>query len=796
MRVPHWAIMAGLGSLERREVADLLANFEATTLLNISRDKIADTVDRLKNGSRDKEVASFARRLRDLSDKTVASAASTSTLRLRLWTLVMQSLDLDPKFPLSTRTSAAVCASLANAAATVIAQPLPEHVDAADKSLVGNAFRRMRSITTGGNVADFDFLVNEKAKLIANAIARAAQTGELNADDTVEIEHKVRAYLETLPPEAQDAAVRDAMKRGDNAALLMAVSGTSALAVGVGVNLAGFSAYVLAAQASAFIPFVSGPAAVSTLFMLASPLFSVPAVAGIGYLASRHVNGESASRLAANVVVHLGLRGMSEGADGLASVLDQFRVAPSDGLAEFPIADRHAFQVKVVSVSKAIGGRLPDAPRGFPGEQSADRFAKYFEGAVSASRGDALEISAVGAATTADILFNAASIDPMVVSAADFSRIEDISDIFKFGQFADRIASMTGAAAVGAGNNLRGYVSEQIVAARLAEHGYVVEFPDTSNNPAFDLLVDGNPFQVKCLLGLDGLREHFSKYPDMPVYANGELADAVMASGEAWASKVFYIDGFDHEIADLITRTSLEAGKALGDLHVPYFAMAASTGWNLYRWWRGRMPLSDLPLSVLIDNAVKGGLATVGGISGKTIGLLAFGPAGALVLGSVGGLGALFGAGWTREQVTRLLSSEWLAELDETTERFRVALGAAIRSKIELFEDKRTKLPEGEHPVRNWVESRFSDEIVSLEEASYDLEHSFRNLRQPTKARACLEVMRQAAVHPVAVEAELTGLLKVLASEPSKTKAAGKKASQVWNSLASNMPTKGKSRDA
>ncbi|ANL28665.1 hypothetical protein AMC90_CH02866 [Rhizobium phaseoli] len=793
MHVPPWAIMAGLGALERREVSDLLANFEATTLLNISRDKIADTVNRLKNGSRDKEVASFARRLRALSDKTAASGASTSALRLRLWMLVMQSLDLDPKFPLSTRTSAAVGASLANAAATVIAQPLPEEGDAAGIPLVGSAVRRMRTMATGGNVADFDFLVNEKAKLVADSVAKATQTGELNADDKAEIERRVRTYIETLPPESQDAAARDAMKRGDNAALLMAVSGTSALAVGVGVNLAGFSAYVLAAQASAFIPFVSGPAAVSTLFMLANPLFSVPAVVGIGYLASRHVNGQSASRLAANVIVHLGLRGMSVGADGLASVLDQFRMAPSDDLADLPIADRHAFRTKMVSVSKAIGGRLPDAPRGFPGQQSADGFAKYFQGVVSASRGDVLELSVVGAATTADILFNAASIDPMVVSAADFSRIEDISDIFKFGQFADRIASMTGAAAVGAGNNLRGYVSEQIVAARLAEHGYVVEFPDTSNNPAFDLLVDGNPFQVKCLLGLDGLREHFSKYPDMRVYANGELADAALASGEAWASNVFYIDGFDHEIACLITRTSLEAGEALGDLHVPYFAMAASTGRNLYRWWRGRMQLSDLPLSVLIDNAVKGGLATVGGISGKTIGLLAFGPAGALVLGSVGGLGALFGAGWTREQATRLLSSEWLAELGEATERFRVALEAAIRSKIELLQEKRTKLPEDENPVRKWVDSRFSDEIVSLAEAGYDLEHGFQNLRQPTKARACLEVMRQAAVHPVAVEAELTGLLKVLASEPSKTEAAGKKASQVWNRLAYNLPIKSKS---
>ncbi|NEI50496.1 hypothetical protein GR217_22695 [Rhizobium leguminosarum] len=792
MHVPPWTILAGIGALERREIADLLANFEATTLLNLSRDRVADIASRFHSGGRDPEVTSFTRRLRDLSDRTVASTASTPSLRLRLWVLVMRSLDLDPKFPFSTRASNAICVALANAAASAIAQPLPEESGLSEPSLAGGVIRRMRTMMTRSNIADFEFLVNEKAKLFADTIAKAAKTGELKTDDAAEIERRVRAYVETLPPEAQEAAVRDALKRGDNAALLMAVSGTSALAVGVGVNLAGFSAYILAAQASAFIPFVSGPAAVSTLFMLANPLFSVPAVAGIGYLASRHVNGQSASRLAANVVIHLGLRGLSEGVDGPGDVLDQFRMANSNDLADLSLADRQEYLTKAASVSKTVGGRFSDAPRQFPGTQNAGVFAKYFEGAISASRGDAVEVAAVGTLTMADIVYNAASIDPLVISAADFSRIKDISDIFKFGQFADRIESMSGAAAIGAGNNLRGYVSEQIVASRLVEHGHVVEFPHTSNNPAFDLLVDGTPFQVKCLLGLDGLREHFSKYPDMPVYANGELAEAVLASGEAWASKVFYIDGFDHEVADLITRTSLEAGEALGDLHVPYFAMAACTGRNLYRWWRGRIPLSDLPLSVLIDNSIKGGLATVGGLSGKAIGLLAFGPAGALVLGGVGGIGVLFGAGWTREQTTRLLSSEWLAELDEATERFRLAIGAAIRSKIDLLREKRAKLPDGDHPVRNWIEAKFSDEIVSLGEASYDLDFGIGKLQQPSKARASLELMRQANVHPVAVEAEMTDLLEVLGSEPSKTKAAGKKATQVWNSLASNMPIKRK----
>ncbi|MFQ6238229.1 hypothetical protein [Sinorhizobium meliloti] len=790
MYVPPWTILAGLGALDRRELADLLVNFEATTLWTISRDRFTDLVERFQKGAVDSEVTSFARRLRDVSEKKFSSDVSTSSLRLQLWARIAQSLEIDPKFPLSTRVANAHCAALAHAAAAVISHPLTDDDPEEQGTVFRDVVRRLKSVTKSADIGDFEFLVNEKAKLFAVSLAQAAQAGELQEEDAAAIETRVRDYLETLPPELQDEAIREALKRGDNVALLLAASGTSALAVGLGVNLAGFSAYILAAQASAFIPLVSGPAAVSTLFMLANPLFSVPAVAGLGYLASRHVNGKSASRLAANVIIHLSLRGLSAGKEGLGFALDEFRRATPRDIATLPNAIRDGYLDRVNSITRLSGHPLPAAPREFPSAHERGGFSHLLEGLMSTASGDKAEIAAVATLTIGDIVYNAASIDPLVVGAADFSRAEDIADIFAFGQFADRVGSMSDAAAAGAGNNIRGYVSEQLVAARLVESGHVVEFPATSNNPGFDLLVDGNAFQIKCLSDIEGLRKHFERYPDMPVYANGELAEAVLASGEAWASKVFYIEGFDREIADLVMRTSLEAGEALGDLNVPYFAMAISTARNLQGWWRGRVPLADLPLSVLLDNNVKGGLAAVGGLSGKALGLLAFGPAGALVLGSVGGIGALVGAGWTREQAARLLSAEWLEELDMTTERFRTALGAAIQSKIELLRQKQVQLPGDDNPVRNWIDNRFSDDIVSMCEAAYDLDGSVSALRQPTKARACLEIMREANVHPIAVEAEMTALLDILGSEPSKTQSAGKKASQAWIALKSKLPSR------
>lgn len=783
--VPPWTILAGLGAIDRRELCNLLASFEATTLLAMSVDRATDILARFQKTGSDSDTTAFARRLNTAAEALFTSPSTDRAFRIRLWTRLSEAVELDPALPLSKRSANTRGAGMAYKAAAVIGSPIAtEH---GDETTLGSMWRKVKSIR-GLERQNFSSLVAAQAQLVARSVAEAAESGELSEESRKAIGQRVRDHIKDMPPELRDEAMRNALTAGDKAALAILASGTSAFTIGVGVNLAGFSAYIMAAQASAFIPLMSGPAVVSTLFMLANPLFSVPAVVGIGYLANRHVNGGQAAKLAAVVAVQLALRGLSAEQAGLAVTLNDFRTATEDDFTALPASFRDDTLSRSAAIGKRMGHCLPEAPGGFTALTSTpDRFGTLLAGVLSRCSGDAAEIAAIASLTVCDMLYNAVSIDPMVLEAADFSRTEDIGDIFQFGAFAERIGSMAAAASAGAANNLRGYVSEKLVAARLSESGHVVTFPDTSNNPGFDLLVDGVQFQVKCLSNLDGLWEHFSKYPDMPVYANSELAEAVIDSGASWAGRVFYVDGFERDIADLIMNTSLEAGEVLGDLNVPYFAMAISSARNLHRVWRGRMPVSDLPFSVVMDASVKGGLSAIGGLSGKVLGLMAFGPAGALVLSGVGGVGALVGAGWTREQATRLLSSEWLDELDASTERFRAALSAAIRSKIEMLRAKQGQLPNGPS-VCEWIDARFSDDIVSLCEAAYDLDATVSALRQPIKAKACLAVMDAANVHPLAVEAEMKELLGKLGSEPSKTQSAGKKAVQAWTAVKSRLP--------
>ncbi|TCA53035.1 hypothetical protein E0H71_16495 [Rhizobium leguminosarum bv. viciae] len=788
MYVPPWTIFAGLGALERRELCNLIASFEETALFSMSVDRVSDILGRFQRDARDTETTAFARRLKEAADALFVSTVSDRALRVRLWVRIAEALDFEATLPLSTRKANAIGSGVAFKAATIMALPVADDGHDVEPTTFQRAWQTVKSIG-GRRHQDFSTLVAGQAEMVAKALAEAAKSGEMSEGLQSALGERIRDHIRSLPPELRDDAMRNALTAGDKAALAVLATGTTAFSIGVGVNLAGFSAYILAAQASAFIPFMSGPAVVSTLFLLANPLFSIPAVMGIGYLANRHVNGGQAAKLAAVVAVQLALRGLSSEREGLATVLNDFRTAVAEDFTSLPSEIGIAFLSRSRELAKTMGGNLPTAFGDLEVSSSAtDRRGVLLDGVLSRSKGDVTEVFVVAGLTAGDVIYNAASIDPMVLAAADFSRTEDIETVFQFGAFADRVGSMAAKAAAGAENNLRGYVSEQLVAARLVQNGHVVSFPETSNNPGFDLLVDGMPFQVKCLVSVDGLRTHFEKYPDMPVYANSELAEIVMEFGAPWAKMVFYVDGFDREIADLIMTTSMEAGDALGDLNVPYFAVAASSARTLYRVWRGRLPLSDFPLSVAMDASVKGGLSAIGGLSGKLIGLMAFGPAGALVLGGVGGVGALAGAGWAREQATRLLSSEWLSELDASAARFRAATLAAIQSKINMFQLKRSQIPDTAPALGDWLDARFADDIVFLREVAYDLETVFPGLRQPERARAYLAAMDAAKVHPLAVEAELHDLLAIMSSEPSKTKSAGKKAERAWTSMKAKLP--------
>ena len=131
------------------------------------------------------------------------------------------------------------------------------------------------------------------------------------------------------------------------------------------------------------------------------------------------------------------------------------------------------------------------------------------------------ETNTISGISAGEFLYDYLMIDPTVVKGIDFARAEDLSNLFQLSNFASTIDTTV---ATGDMAQLQGYVAEQMIAQQLIAAGHDVSFPATSNQPGWDLLVDGQPFQVKCGQDKQIVETHFEKYPDTPVIVNEELA--------------------------------------------------------------------------------------------------------------------------------------------------------------------------------------------------------------------------------------------------------------------------------
>jgi len=253
-------ILAGLGSLERKDLCDLLAVFEDATLLRIVGDRLRDIVRRRSSTDDLGADPAFRKRLSSTSNAIFSSHKRDAVLRFRLWSAMRAAFDLEPAIPLSTRIVSFRAAELAQRAANEVRDAI--NVDQEKKSWVGIPDRLWSRVERlfSRERADFSTVVGAHA---ARMLAKAAQEGTLDAKEKADILERIRAKLKETPEELRDKSVEQALKSGDIAVLTLLTSGTSLVGLGVAVELAGFSAYILAAKASALIPLLGGKAAVS-----------------------------------------------------------------------------------------------------------------------------------------------------------------------------------------------------------------------------------------------------------------------------------------------------------------------------------------------------------------------------------------------------------------------------------------------------------------------------------------------------------------------------------------------------
>lgn len=410
-------------------------------------------------------------------------------------------------------------------------------------------------------------------------------------------------------------------------------------------------------------------------------------------------------------------------------------------------------------------GRLEDAlaePISEPVAEDPLRrwFAKDRSGEVGVRR-DAV----FGSLVLGEILYDYIRIDPTVVEGIDFARSDDLSNIFGLNDFAEKVLAKGADSLAGDLNQLHGYVAERIVAQHLNALGHCIEFPGSSSQEGFDLLVDGNEFQVKCTANVDLVREHCERFPGIPVYVNHELGEDV-----ADMPNVIVDDGLSCEDVRAQTTATLHRADDIDDFDIPWIALAFAASFELREYLRGNNDVESAIVNILTDTGARSLGGGIGHVAGYGLGLV-FGPAGALVGPTLGGIvGASVGRRWISRQARRLFTIDNERRLREAMDAFSDRAARVMPEKIDAWADKARTLGDSlrggssnRTAVATYVGTRIGDDIKYFQARQRDLEaRVYRQLEDPI--RACMSLLtlyRRAAVHPIKVQDEMRELLEL-----------------------------------
>jgi uncharacterized membrane protein len=367
------------------------------------------------------------------------------------------------------------------------------------------------------------------------------------------------------------------------------------------------------------------------------------------------------------------------------------------------------------------------------------------------------QTGAITAISVGEFIYDYVMINPSVVQGLDFARAEDLSSLFSLSQFAGTIETgiLTGDMA-----QLQGYVAEQMIAAELQAKGHDVEFPETSNNPGWDILVDGQPFQVKNLADPAGVREHLEKYPDIPVYVNEELAPYFEGNPQV------YVSSISREEVLEATSTTISHADDLLDFEIPWIAAGVSSIYNIKRVWTDDVSINQAVFNVVSDTTSRVVLGALGQKASVVVGTLIFGPAGGVVGAMVGTYAGVSQAGRVSSGIKRAFSKKQEADLNEALVRMVSKVLGQIEEKLEIKEKKITNLlgvlleSKANGVVAEESQRRFSEErkyLINRKEELIAISRSVANgsVFVMEILPQVMALIAKTGVHPVHYQAEM-----------------------------------------
>ncbi len=786
-------IATGLGAADRQLLATCIVLFEDTSL----RHRVGTLFDEFKGWAGCKadewqgvaalagdEARSIAESVQSRSRQWLESAFTDAQLRLALWMYLREAFELPARACVSTRSAARSCDDLT-------ARLL--------QSLGPGWFQKLKAKTWRGDVPVAPVTLDVVARQTLEELMREMleSTGPAMVGRRERLIAEARDRIQHLSADDRTALLRaiGSDELNDAAISKILLAGGGITMFGASVGWAGFSAYILAAQASAFIPLISGPALVSLVSVLSNPLSVIAFVAGGAWWMAKDAQRRVNRAVAMRVIALLAMNGLCAGPNALQAMVRMFRSAddlrPFNDLTGEVI---HKYQQDWQTLKHAWRRGMPDTPA------VAEAMERPLTGSAESRLGKIISIDdkelrdtvALSVLTVGDVLWHMFAVDPAVMEAADFSHIGDLGNAADFAAFADKVEAMDVVSRTGEVADLKGYVAERLVASQLTDAGYQVKFPTASNEPGWDISVDGVKVQIKDTDSFDYLQHHFDHWgAQYPVIVNSEMAGKVLDHHPAWADHIYVVDGYSNELVEHLTRQLLDAGAGVDHSHVPLFTLALSAYRNYERFRGGRITGEQAVQQVLMDGGTKVALAHVGGLVGPAVGLFVFGPAGALVFGAVAPILSQMQSrnvqGFVDKYVTSPSYLDWQGEARRSVEGLIDNLRDTLRRKASTLQTRIDGLCADQ--VAEYLRWRAEDELACLREAWCRLEAVLRDSESSVEVASVnlLAWLSEAPIHSVTYQTELKRMVEVFKRRPTTgakvTEQAQAATRSVWRKL-------------
>ncbi|SOC22390.1 hypothetical protein SAMN05880501_11411 [Ureibacillus xyleni] len=357
-----------------------------------------------------------------------------------------------------------------------------------------------------------------------------------------------------------------------------------------------------------------------------------------------------------------------------------------------------------------------------------------------------------------EFLYDFIMINPVVVEGIDFARSEDLSSLFSLSQFAKSIDIDL---ASGDMAQLQGYVAEQMIAQKLEAAGYDVQFPETSNQAGWDILVDGEKFQVKCGSNKGIVDEHLERYPDIPVYVNDELIKHYADNPNVYSAGVTR-----EEVIDA-TKSTLSHAEDMLDFELPWISAGVSSFYNLRRVVKEQLPLQLAARNVVIDTTSRASLAAAGQAA-FTFAASAIFSSGAfvVVLPIVGAYVGLKQSTRVTNKIKKLLAKHEFQQFETSLSDLVVVMKRQLNMKTAIKEEKwRDVLQKSKNnkPIE-CLESFHQEKLQFMHNMNKELtsiEHEIK--KDPIRTfERLIAVLMKSGIHGYSIQSELLSVEKTM----------------------------------